>query len=166
MIVSGPVGNPESSRVHKRSSKTINLSPNYKFLGLSLSTTSLVVMVVPSDPLSPDTKHVYNQSFFIYGETLTIYTTLTHCDATRRYTDDSILFSLQPNKKTKNAPKIANARPPVTSVKVRRVKSAKGNIREQHDLIVTIYLVSTTRPGSNEDKLKIRNLVHPLNCTT
>ena len=30
MIVSGPVGNPESSWVYKRSPKTINLSPKYK----------------------------------------------------------------------------------------------------------------------------------------
>ena len=42
MIVSGPVGNPESSWVQIRSPKTTNQSPNYKFLGLSLSTTSLV----------------------------------------------------------------------------------------------------------------------------
>ena len=38
MIVSGPVGNPESSSVHKRSPKSINQSLNSKFLGLSLST--------------------------------------------------------------------------------------------------------------------------------
>ena len=36
MIVSGPVGNPESSWVHKRSPKTINPRPNHKFLGLSI----------------------------------------------------------------------------------------------------------------------------------
>ena len=40
VIVSGPVGIPKSSWVNKRSPKTINLSPNYKFLGLFLSTTS------------------------------------------------------------------------------------------------------------------------------
>ena len=38
----GPVVNTESSEVHKRSAKTKNLSPNYKFQGLSLSTTILV----------------------------------------------------------------------------------------------------------------------------
>ena len=41
-MVSGPVGHPDSFRVHERSPKTINQSTNYKFLGLSLSTTSLV----------------------------------------------------------------------------------------------------------------------------
>ena len=41
-VVSGPVGHPDSFRVHERSPKTINQSTNYKFLGLSLSTTSLV----------------------------------------------------------------------------------------------------------------------------
>ena len=48
MIVSGPVGNPESSWVYKRSLKTINQSPNQKFLGLSLSTTSLVEPLLKS----------------------------------------------------------------------------------------------------------------------
>ena len=38
VIVSGPVGNPESSSVNRRSPKSINKSPNSKFLGLSLST--------------------------------------------------------------------------------------------------------------------------------
>ena len=42
MIVSGLVGNPEASSVHRRSSTSINQSPNSKFLGLSLSTTSLI----------------------------------------------------------------------------------------------------------------------------
>ena len=42
VIVSGLVGNPESSSVHRRSSTSINQSPNSKFLGLSLSTTSLI----------------------------------------------------------------------------------------------------------------------------
>ena len=40
MIVSGPVGNPESSSVHRRSLKSINQSPKSKFLGLSLSDES------------------------------------------------------------------------------------------------------------------------------
>ena len=38
MIERGLVGNPESSLVHRRSPKSINQSPNSKFLGLSLST--------------------------------------------------------------------------------------------------------------------------------
>ena len=38
MIDRGLVGNPESSLVHRRSQKSINKSPNSKFLGLSLST--------------------------------------------------------------------------------------------------------------------------------
>ena len=41
-VISGPVGHRDSFRVHERSPKTINQSTNYKFLGLSLSTTSLV----------------------------------------------------------------------------------------------------------------------------
>ena len=89
--------------------------------------------------------------FHLWGN----FDNLHHTDTLWRHRRQSILFSLQPNKKTKNAPKIANARPPVTSVKVRRVKSAKGNIREQHDLIVNIDLVSTTRPRFNDDKPKI-----------
>ena len=36
VILSDPVGNPESSSVHRRSSNSINQSPNSKFLGLSL----------------------------------------------------------------------------------------------------------------------------------
>ena len=36
--MNGPVGNPESSPVHRRSLKSINQSPNSKYLGLSLST--------------------------------------------------------------------------------------------------------------------------------
>ena len=42
MIVSCPVGKLESSWVPTRSPKTINQSPNYTFLGLSLSTTILL----------------------------------------------------------------------------------------------------------------------------
>ena len=42
MIVSGPVGILNHSESIKRSPKTINQSTNNKFLGLSLSTTSLV----------------------------------------------------------------------------------------------------------------------------
>ena len=38
MIVSGPVGNPESSSVHRRSPKSVNQSLKSKFLSLSLST--------------------------------------------------------------------------------------------------------------------------------
>ena len=38
VIVSGPVSNPESSSVHKISPKSINQSPDSKFLGLYLST--------------------------------------------------------------------------------------------------------------------------------
>ena len=38
VIVSSPVANSESSSVHRRSPKSINQSPNSKFLGLSLST--------------------------------------------------------------------------------------------------------------------------------
>jgi len=48
-------------------------------------------------------------------------------------------FMSQPNRKIKNGPKIASSRPPVTSVKVRRVKGAKG-MREQHDLVINIDL--------------------------
>ena len=64
----------------------------------------------------------------------------------------SITFSircLQPNKKIKNVPKIASARPPVTSVKVRRSKAGKGGGREKHDLIVEIDMVSDERPDDN-----------------
>ena len=50
-------------------------------------------------------------------------------------------FMSQPNRKIKNGPKIASSRPPVTSVKVRRVKGAKG-MREQHDLVINIDLVT------------------------
>ena len=38
MIERGLVGDPELSLVHRRSPKSINQSPNLKFLGLSLST--------------------------------------------------------------------------------------------------------------------------------
>ena len=43
MIVSCPVGHPESSWVPRRSPKTINQSPNYKFLGLSLISTTILL---------------------------------------------------------------------------------------------------------------------------
>ena len=41
VIVSGPVGNPESSLVHRRSQKSIHQSLNSKFMGFSLSSQSL-----------------------------------------------------------------------------------------------------------------------------
>lgn len=41
----------------------------------------------------------------------------------------------------KNVPKLANARPPVTSVKVRKIKGPNGSIKEQHDLVINIDLV-------------------------
>ena len=43
VIVSGLVGNPESSLFHRRSPKFINESTNSKFWGLSLSNAILVV---------------------------------------------------------------------------------------------------------------------------
>ena len=46
VIVIGPVGKSESSWVHKWSPKNKYKSPNYKFLGLSLSTTSLVMSII------------------------------------------------------------------------------------------------------------------------
>ena len=99
-------------------------------------------------------KTLYTTNLLSFMGKLLQFTPHRHIVTPSDAIDGSILFSLQPNKKTKNAPKIANARPPVTSVKVRRVKSAKGNIREQHDLIVNIDLVSTTRPRFNDGKLK------------
>ena len=38
-------------------------------------------------------------------------------------------------------PRVAHARPAVTSVKVKKVKGLKGGMKEQHDLIVNIDLV-------------------------
>ena len=40
----------------------------------------------------------------------------------------------------RNAPRVAHARPAVTSVRVKKVKGLKG-MKEQHDLIVNIDLV-------------------------
>ena len=94
-----------------------------------------IIVMVQMSPEPFRQTNVYNHSFFHLWAN---FDNLQHADT---LWPDSIFLSLQPNKKTKNAPKIANARPPVTSVKVRRVKSAKGNIREQHDLIINIDLV-------------------------
>ena len=46
MILSGPVGNHESSSVHRRSPKSINQSLNSKFLGSSLVT---VIITNPAE---------------------------------------------------------------------------------------------------------------------
>ena len=42
---------------------------------------------------------------------------------------------------------MAHGRPPVTCVKVRKVKIPSGAVKEQHDLIITIDLVSTANPN-------------------
>ena len=57
-LLSGPVVNPESSSLHRRSPKSINQSQNSKIPGLSLLTRSLVFTYLrlhfPSLSISPD----------------------------------------------------------------------------------------------------------------
>ena len=54
VIVTGLVGNPESSLVHRRSRKSINQSPNFKFLGLSLSTRVWLLLSSNSIHTTPE----------------------------------------------------------------------------------------------------------------
>ena len=54
----------------------------------------------------------------------------------------------------KNVPKLANARPPVTSVKVRKIKGPNGSIKEQHDLVINIDLVRRNQSKYSYDKVE------------